>query len=81
MAAKKKAATKAKPCKCVEQVNKQLAPLNAKVTQSLLLNLAAKRGEMSAPLIELHKIDSLQRKPLPTLFAAYCPFCGKKIPD
>jgi len=78
MAKKKKPATR---CNCVEQVNEQLKPMNAKITQNLRMNFATREASMSSPSIVLHKIDSKLKKPLPTVLVAFCPFCGTKSPE
>jgi len=32
-------------------------------------------------LIKTEKVDKSKRKPLPAVWAAYCPFCGVKAAD
>jgi hypothetical protein len=79
---KTKRAKLPKACDCVEQVNKQLAKRNAALDTSLLMNFATMQASISPPRIQLRKVDSTRKRDrLPTLFAAYCPFCGKKVSE
>lgn len=66
---------KRKACRCVELVNKQLSVRNARVEQRFMMSDGF---GMSAPLVQLEKIDQSKRKVLPTVIASYCPFCGRK---
>ncbi len=77
---KKKTAKKG--CYCVEQINKQLVPHGAKLQQDLMMSFKENRGtaSMSPPRITLVKLDSNNsKKPLRSLYASFCPFCGKKV--
>lgn len=82
MATAKKQKKPAKACECVEQVNEQLKERGAAITRLMQFDFTKGVAGMSPPVIAMHKIGSHKsRKPLPTLCAAYCPFCGKKYPE
>lgn len=65
-------------CKCVQQLNEQLAERNVVIVQELMFDFKNGKADMSPPLILVRKRDSDKRTKLPTLLASYCPFCGKK---
>lgn len=86
MAGQQTAVRKAKPgerkrCTCITQANEQLAKDNARIARTMLLNLDSSAATISGAMIVVEKIDSKKRTKLPTLFASYCPICGKKYPD
>lgn len=65
-------------CKCVPEVNKQLAKLGFKLKQELRLDMAKRKGTASKPLLELTRLPGVSRKTKAiSLECAYCPFCGK----
>jgi len=80
-AAKKKIAKKtAKPCDCVEKVNKQIenqgVELDSRMVMSFVKDGAS--GGIEAPIIKLCWLDAKRKKPAPPMFCSYCPFCGQK---
>ena len=78
MPVKKKAKAKAKPCKCVEQINGQLNPQGLELDSRIVLNFAKGTGSSESPLIAVVWQNGKKRKKPPTVFCAYCPFCGQK---
>ncbi len=70
-----------KMCKCVDQVNEQLAASNVKIGQGLQINFKTGQSSMSPPQIVLEKINAKVRKRMPTVLCSFCPFCGKKFPE
>ena len=75
----KKKAKKKTGCNCIKQLNKELEKKNAYLRRELLVNFKTGKGTMSSVVIETCKDDTKKRKPKPTVFAVYCPFCGVKL--
>ena len=78
---RKKAEKESKRCDCVSQLNKQLEPQGLELDDRLLMSFGkdSADGKLESPLIMLRWIGKKPRgKSLPTMFCAYCPFCGKK---
>lgn len=69
-------ATAKKPCKCLEQCNKELAKDGLEVDSVFGLNTSDKTvtSQWQIPLRKTAK----SRKPIPTMFVTYCPVCGTK---
>lgn len=65
------------PCECVVKVNKQLVERNAVLVIKSIVNMDTGDIRPSSPVIAVEKYDPKGRKPLPTIFCRYCPFCGK----
>lgn len=78
--AKKATAKKAAPkkCNCVTEINEALKPHNARLASGMQLNFKTGEASVTAPHIELVKLDSKKRGRLPAMFCTYCPFCGIK---
>lgn len=77
-ARKKKALAKKLPCKCVKQINEQLDPQGLELDSRIVMNFAEGTGGSESPLIALAWQNDKKRKKVPTMFCAYCPFCGQK---
>lgn len=77
MATKKKPAM---PCDCADQVNEQLKERGAALVRHIQFDFGRKSASLSPPVITLQKTGK-SRKRLMTLYAAHCPFCGKKYPE
>lgn len=69
----------AKGCDCIKQCNAQLETRGVKIRQDMMLNFATGEGSMSNPVVDVVKLNGKGGK-VPTLYASYCPFCGKKYP-
>lgn len=64
-------------CNCIAEINVKLAPHNGRVARAI--RITADLGRMfSSTVIGTEKLDKSKRKPIPTLMATYCPFCGKR---
>lgn len=64
-------------CNCITEMNAKLAPHNGRVAQAI--RITADLGRMfSSTVIGTEKLDKSKRKPIPTLMATFCPFCGKR---
>lgn len=76
--ASRKAAKKG--CDCINDptLKTELAKQNAKVRLELFMDFKNGQALFDGPFVLLEKINSDKRKPLPKLFCAFCPFCGKK---
>jgi hypothetical protein len=70
-----------KPCKCIEQVNKQLEQSNARISQGLQINFKTGASGLSSPFVVVEKVDGKIRKRLPSVVCSFCPFCGSKYPE
>jgi hypothetical protein len=77
-AVKKKAAIKKRPCKCVKEINAQLDPQGLELDSRIVMNFTEGTGGSESPLISLAWQNDKKRKKPPTMFCAYCPFCGQK---
>jgi hypothetical protein len=68
-------------CGCMAEIDKQLVAHNAHIDRRLMMNFKTGKASMSPPVIQLSKLVTAKKKSLPTLFAAYCPFCGKQYKE
>lgn len=78
---RKKAERKPRQCDCVRQVNEQLDPKGLELDDRLVMSFQedAANGKLEAPLLSLRwKGKKRSGQSLPSLFCAYCPFCGEK---
>lgn len=64
-------------CDCVKRANEQLAAHNARIGQAILMPREGSSHVRARTIVHVEKIDPKKRKPLPPLFANYCPFCGE----
>ena len=64
-------------CKCIEKVNKELAKQNLRLATHFSFNARTGDAHLELP-VPLQKIVP-NRKPLPTLVATFCAFCGKRL--
>ena len=64
-------------CKCIEKTNEALKEHNAELDTSFKFNFKTGKAPIVLP-VALRK-RSPSRKPLPTLMATFCPFCGKRV--
>lgn len=63
-------------CDCVKRYDEALAPQNGQLAMALQVT---KDMDLVARLcIATEKLDKSKRKPVPTVMANYCPFCGEK---
>lgn len=64
-------------CNCIAEMNVKLAPHNGRVSQAI--RITADLGRMfSSTVIGTERLDKSKRKPIPTLMATFCPFCGNR---
>ncbi len=63
-------------CDCMKQVNEKLASHNARLATGF--QMTADMGIKMRLLLATEKLDKKKRKPVPTVTASYCPFCGTK---
>lgn len=77
--AKRKAA-KDKPCNCVKLVNEALEREEANTVLDIPMSINLSTGKMGPQrmVIATVKSNSKKRGQKKTLFATYCPVCGKK---
>jgi hypothetical protein len=64
-------------CKCLEQVNAELAKHNTTLDLAASLDRENLTFCMDNLIIATRKIDTKQRGPTKTMIASFCPFCGK----
>jgi hypothetical protein len=65
-------------CNCVKRLNEALAPKNGRIVMAM--QITENLNLLSRLCIATEKLDKSKRKPVPTLVANYCPFCGEKPP-
>jgi len=63
-------------CDCMKQVNEKLASHNGRLATGF--QMTADMGIKMRLLLATEKLDKKKRKPVPTVTASYCPFCGTK---
>jgi hypothetical protein len=76
----KKRRTKAKGCKCREQIDEHLKPYNTRLEPIVLMHQSPMRMSIGMAVSTV-KIESKNRAPKKTVLAVYCPLCGKKFPE
>jgi len=65
------------PCECWEAIGTQLEPHNAQLSLSRAMTM---QGEFFTVMaIPTHKINTKWNRKTPSLFASFCPFCGKDL--
>lgn len=62
---------------CFEQFDQKLAEHNGRLAMGLQVTKGL--GLKARLLIATEKIDKAKRKPVPSVIASYCPFCGAKL--
>jgi hypothetical protein len=62
---------------CFEVFNKTLAERNG--TLAMGLQITETMGLQTRLLIATEKIDKTKRKPVPSVMASFCPFCGVRL--
>ena len=65
-------------CNCIEQANEQLREHNIRIALDTTVDFKTAEVGISPPRIVTEKIDGKKRKPMPSVYATYCPICGKK---
>jgi hypothetical protein len=72
-------------CDCIEKLNKDLAEnhpeLNTRIHVPIVFNFEKRQHVEPKAIILTEKIDGKKRKKAITLFATYCPFCGKEYKE
>ena len=63
-------------CDCMKQVNEKLAAHNGKLATAF--QVTNDMGIKMRLLVSTEKVDKAKRKPVPTVTASFCPFCGEK---
>lgn len=72
----------AKPCTCVEQVDKKLREDGIKLVRLLMVNFTTGKGGLGPPILAVERTgDSKKKRKLPAIICAYCPVCGTKYPE
>jgi hypothetical protein len=67
-------------CKCIDKSNKLLAKDNVEIRTEMMFSFGGRttRAFQSGAVIETRKIDTSKRTKKKTVYASYCPICGKK---
>ena len=63
-------------CDCMKQVNERLAAHNGRLATGF--QITADMSIKMRLLLATEKLDKTKRKPVPSVWASYCPFCGTK---
>ncbi len=63
-------------CDCMKLVNEKLAAHNGRLATGF--QMTANMGIKMRLLLATEKLDKTKRKPVPSVTASYCPFCGTK---
>lgn len=63
-------------CDCMKLVNEKLATHNGRLATAF--QITADMGVKMRLLLATEKLDKAKRKPVPSVTASYCPFCGAK---
>ena len=66
-------------CDCMKLVNEKLATHNGRLATGF--QMTADMGIKMRLLLATEKIDKHKRKPVPSVTAPYCPFCGAKAEE
>lgn len=67
-------------CKCIEQINEQLAELGVEIDQRISFDIETGNMGVTPPIISVRWKDKKPRgKKLPVLVSKHCPFCGERI--
>lgn len=82
MATAKRKTSATRGCKCVQKVNRQLAPQGLALATKMVFDFDSRPPKIGVdgPLLQLIRIDGKSKKP-GVMFCAYCPFCGKPAPN
>lgn len=64
---------------CFEQVNERLRQINCTIKLRPTYDFNTHEFGPFSFAVPLEKIDSSNRKTLPTIVATFCPFCGERI--
>jgi hypothetical protein len=64
-------------CDCINRIDEQLKPMNARLGVGFAL--VGNKMETALQVVTV-KLDTKVRKPVPTMYASFCPFCGEKTP-
>lgn len=63
-------------CECIERMNGSLAQHNGRI--AVAIQITPSMDLRSRLIVQTEKLDKSRRKPVPTVVATYCPFCGEK---
>jgi hypothetical protein len=63
-------------CDCMKLVDEKLAAHNGRLATGF--QITADMGIRMRLLLATEKLDKKKRKPVPSVTASYCPFCGTK---
>lgn len=66
-------------CDCAASVNEKLVEHNAVLDRGLLIDRSTGTVRMAPPALSVSKLDPKKRGRLPTLYCAFCPFCGEEV--
>jgi hypothetical protein len=64
-------------CECRKKFDESLAQNNGKLAAAF--HITEDMGLEMRYVVATEKIDKAKRKPVPTVVANYCPFCGERF--
>lgn len=63
-------------CECRDKLNEKLKEANGRLANAF--QITEGNNLRLRYVIQTEKLDKTKRKPVPTVVANYCPFCGEK---
>jgi hypothetical protein len=63
-------------CECRQKMDEKLKEVNGRLAAAFLITEG--NALRVRYCIQTEKLDKAKRKPVPTVVASYCPFCGEE---
>lgn len=63
-------------CECRQKMDEKLKDANGRL--AIAMQVTKDMDLVARYCVETEKLDKSKRKPVPTVVASYCPFCGEK---
>lgn len=64
-------------CDCVKKFDEALAKHNGRI--AMAIQVTGAQNLTARICVATEKIDKAKKKPVPSVVANFCPFCGEKI--
>lgn len=66
-------------CDCAKEMDNKLKDHNGRLAMAILMPAAGSNCLRARLLVQTEKLDKMKRKPVPSVMASYCPFCGESL--